>query len=64
MMIFLGNFLQPDGSIKAELDFSVRSAKFCKDDEGGEQELRKLLGLAEKEVNTNMENAGKEADKK
>ena len=38
MKTFLDNFLQPDGSIRAELDFVIKSAKFCWDDEEGEEQ--------------------------
>ena len=49
MLAFPDNFLQPDGNIRVELDFSIQSAKFCWDDEKSEDE---------------EENAGKEAGKK
>ena len=50
-MKFPDDFLQPDGSIQVELDFTIQSAKFCKDigeddedKESGERAGKKMPG--------------------
>ena len=39
MATFPHTFLQPDGSIRAELDVAIKSAKFCWDDEEDKDEI-------------------------
>ena len=59
MMAFLDGFLQPDGSIQAEVDFIVQSAKFCEDDEEDIKEEENV-----ESGNKDKENAGEEAGNK